>query len=472
MTTHMSILSHLVSKVAGSVAGFAATLVVAQMLGANVLGVYALAQSLIVWTTVPAWGISKATEKYVSEGECQGAYLSTNLLLCTLSVAIAGGLLVIFSKYVSTYVGADVTLLIVLLVATTVGFDAIGAVLKGEKQVSKYGWLTTARTVLQATFQILFVFFGFAITGLLVGHAVGLVIATLGAVWFLRAEPTIPKIKDIQRVINFARFSWMGGFKTKTFGWMDTLVLGFFVSSSLIGIYEVAWTLSAFLVLASDSIRNVMFPQFSELNDDNADNTIVRRLNRSIRYTGVIIIPGFFGVFILGSELLMMYGPEFTAGSTILLILVLAQIFEVYGSQFVDVLYAVERPDSAFRTNTAFITVNLSLNVVLIAQLGWIGAAIATLLSSVLTLVLGYYYLSTELGTIQIPWDELGRQVASAVGMTWCVYLSEDFIGSGQLETVLLILVGATAYSTILISISNTIRQDVQSFLDYLFTSV
>lgn len=465
MTTNRSILSHFASKVVGSVAGFATTFVIARVLGADVLGIYALAQSIIVWTVVPAWGVSKATEKYISEGENQGAYLSTSFLLSALSVAVAGGLLVAFSGYVSTYVGADVTMLIVLLVATTVSFDTAGAVLKGEQQVSKYGWLTTAKKILQAAFQILFVVLGFTITGLLVGHAVALVVVTLGALWFLRTRPTMPDIQDIRRVLNFARFSWMGGFKSKTFGWMDTLVLGFFASSSLIGVYEVAWTLSAFLVLASDSIRDVMFPQFSELSSKDANKRVASALEISVQYTGIIIIPGFFGALIIGPRLLKIYSPEFVVGSTVLLILILAQIFEVYGNQFVDVLYAVKRPDAAFRTNAVFTVVNLSLNVILVSQFGWTGAAVATLLSSVLTLLLGYYYLSEVLETIQIPLDELGRQVASAVMMTGIVYALEALVGSSHVETILIVFVGATTYGIILVIMSAKIRRDVRNFL-------
>lgn len=465
MTTNRSILSHFASKVVGSVAGFAATFVIARVLGADVLGIYALVQSVIVWMVVPAWGISKATEKYVSEGENQGAYLSTSFLLSALSVAIVGGLLIAFSGYVSAYVGAEVTLLIVVLVATTVSFDTAGAVLKGEKQVSKYGWLTTTRTVLQAVFQILFVVLGFTITGLLVGHAAALVVVTLGALWLLRTRPTMPNIRDVRRVLNFARFSWMGGFKSKTFGWMDTLVLGFFATSSLIGVYEVAWTLSAFLVLASDSIRDVMFPQFSELSSKDANSRITSALETSVQYTGIIIIPGFFGALIIGPRLLKIYSPEFVVGSTVLAILILAQIFEVYGSQFVDVLNAVKRPDAAFRTNAVFTVTNLSLNVVLISQFGWTGAAVATLLSSVLTLLLGYYYLSEVLDTIRIPLDELGRQVVSALVMTGFVYLLETLVGPSHLETILIVFAGAVFYISILVIISAKVRQDVGQLL-------
>jgi O-antigen/teichoic acid export membrane protein len=144
----------------------------------------------------------------------------------------------------------------------------------------------------------------------------------------------------------------------------------------------------------------------------------------------------------------------------------------VYGSQFVDVLYAVERPDAAFRTNAVFTVANLSLNVILVSQFGWTGAAVATLLSSALTLLLGYYYLSKLLETIQIPIDELARQVASAVMMTVVVYVIEIFIGPSHIGTILVVFVGAIAYVIVLVTISANVRHDVKNFFGNVSISI
>lgn len=459
-----SVLSHFSSKIAGSVAGFATTLVIARILGANVFGVYVLAQSIIVWTVVPAWGVSKATEKFVSEQEGEGAYFSSGIILSGLTVAVTGGVLLAFSDYISEYVGADVTLLIVFVIVTTVAFDTVGAILKGENQVSAFGWLTSLRKVLQAVFQIAFIILGSAVVGLLVGHAIALIVVILGGVWFLRTKPTIPSFQDLRRTVEFARFSWIGGFKSKTFGWMDTLMLGIFVSSSLVGIYQVAWTLSAFLVLASDSIREVMFPQISRLDGDDDYRDITDALEQIIQYTGIIVIPGFFGSLIIGPRLLKIYSPEFMAGSAVLSVLILAQMFEVYGSQFVDVLYAVNRPDAAFRVHAAFIIANICLNLILISILGWVGAAIATLVSSILTLSLGYYYLLDVLETVRIPVGELARQIVSAMLMAGIILPINALLGPGHLITILIVFVGASIYALNLLLVSTMFRENMYSF--------
>jgi len=463
MNVGKSIVSHFFSKVVASGAGFVATFVIARVLGASTLGTYALAQSLIIWAVVPALGISKAAEKYISEGERPGAHLTTGAAFSLLSVAVVAVLLLLFDGYVSQYVGADVTLLVVLIVAATVSFDTVGAFMKGEKLVAQFGWLTTGEKILRTLFQLLFIWLGYTIAGLLAGHAFALLVVSLAAVTFLETQPSLPTRTDVKKFLDFARYSWMGGLKTKTFGWMDTLVLGFFVSSSLVGIYEVAWTLSAFLVLASNSIRNVMFPEFSEMSGRKEHGRISDALATSIQYTGVLIIPGFFGAVVVGPRLLKIYRPEFVAGSMILLVLILAQIFEVYGSQFVDLLDALNRPDSAFRTNVAFTVANLALNVVLISQFGWLGAAVATFLSSLLTLGLGYYYLTESLETIELPVTEIGKQVVSAAVMAVAIYGLEQAAPPNHYATLFLVFLGAVLYGVSLLTISTDTRQTVVS---------
>jgi O-antigen/teichoic acid export membrane protein len=461
-----SIISHFISKVVASVAGFVATFAIARFLGPEVLGVYALIQSVIVWTSVPSWGVSKAAEKYISEGDRRRSHVSTAIILSAVSVIVISVLLLVFDGYVSQYVGADVTLLIVLLVVTTVSFDTTGAFMKGEKLVARFGWLVTVEKLLRTVFQLLLIFLGFAISGLLVGHAAALSIVVLAALYFIDIRPTVPTLDNIKQFLGFVRFSWMGGFRSKTFGWMDTFVLGIFVSSSLIGVYEVAWTLSAFLVLASDSIRSVIFPELSDLSGRDERTEIVQILSSGIQYTGIIIIPGFFGALVVGPRVLKIYSPEFVRGSTVLLLLILAQILEVYGSQFVDVLDAVDRPDLSFRTNVTFTIANFGLNIALVLFIGWIGAAVATLLSSLLTLLLGYHYLRQSLGPIPIPLSEIGKQVVCGGVMAIVVYGFDAVAPPNHYVTLLLVGAGAAIYGLCLIVVSADSRERAISLFE------
>ena len=73
------------------------------------------------------------------------------------------------------------------------------------------------------------------------------------------------------------------------------------------------------------------------------------------------------GAAVLGSKLFRIYGPEFTQGGVVLLILIGARSLDVYGIQLLNILNAVNRPDvTTFCINHGFIGINLVWNRVLV----------------------------------------------------------------------------------------------------------
>ncbi|MEF8857280.1 MAG: oligosaccharide flippase family protein, partial [Haloplanus sp.] len=69
-----------VSKVVGSMAGFVATLYVARLLGAGVLGTYSLVLAVVAWVGIGGNGITGAISKRMSEGEETGEYFTAGAL--------------------------------------------------------------------------------------------------------------------------------------------------------------------------------------------------------------------------------------------------------------------------------------------------------------------------------------------------------------------------------------------------------
>ena len=453
-----SVVSHFASKVLGSVAGFIATFTIARLLGAEALGVYALAQSLMIWATVPSHGVSTATTKYISEGDKKGEFAGVGVVFNFLLIVVVTVLVLLFEKQVNRYIGADAGVLVLLLICSSVLFGTIGGILRGEKKVAEFGWLTTVENVLRTVFQVGFILFGYKLGGLIVGHAGSLVVASVLGIYFLSLRPALPSRDEIRKMYDYAKYSWLGSTKRKMFGWMDTIVLGFFVSSAFIGIYEVAWTLSSFLVLSSNSIRDVLFPEVSDLSSKGKEDEILKYVSESVLFTGVFVIPGLFGAAVVGSDLLSIYRPEFAKGATVLVILILAQLANVYGKQFVDILNAINRPEAAFRVNAAFVVTNLSLNFILIYAVGWYGAAIATLISGIVTVIFGYYYVTKLLGDLSIPSKGILSQVLSSAIMAVSISHIKSVVPPNHYATIGVIFSGALLYLIILLVISPEIR--------------
>ncbi|MFC7028106.1 lipopolysaccharide biosynthesis protein [Halomicroarcula sp. GCM10025710] len=160
-------------------------------------------------------------------------------------------------------------------------------------------------------------------------------------------------------------------------------------------------------------------PRSASSSTDSGFDRIRHYLDEALAFSAIFVIPGLFGTVVLGERVLRFYRPEFGQGTQILLVLILAYLADVFASQFTNVLNGIDRPDAAFRVNGLFIVVNMVLNVVLVWQIGWFGAAFATASSSLLRAVAGYWVLESILGGVSIPFGELppGRRSARD---GWC----------------------------------------------------
>lgn len=453
-------LAHFLSQIVVSVSGFVATLIIARMLGPAVLGQYSVAVALgYFWLAIPATAVAHAITKRVSEGENKAGYLSAGLVLNLVVMVVLAGAVLLFEGLVNGYVGADVGYLMALLLGASILFRTVSAGLNGQKKVGLVGGLTALERLGRTGAQVGLILLGFGLAGLISGHVLSLVVLGLLGVYFYDVGLTLPRRADFQDVVSYARYAWLGSLKSRVFGWMDTLVLALFVSSSLIGIYEVAWGIASLLGMVSGSIRTTLFPEISELSAGDRYETIHHYLNEGLVFAGIFVIPGLFGGAVVGADLLQIYRPEFQQGYVVLLLLVCAYLWEVYGSQFISAINAVDRPDVAFRVNFVFVSINVVLNFLLVFYFGWYGAAVATLVSTFVWMFLGYWSLSRIIGRPSVPVVDIGYEVLAGLSMASFIYGLDIFVPDDHVTTVILVFVGAFVYVGVLVLLSRRIRR-------------
>lgn len=461
---------HFGSQLAVSVSGFLATFAIARLLGADVYGVYVTAVALAFWSSIPATAVGNAITKRVSEGTDAGAYLSAgfllNIAIAVVSAgAIAAGLLAIgtssFLRERALGQLAPVWWLVGLLVVSTIGFRSVIKGLNGQKLVGRGGLLKAGERVLRTVGQIGLVLAGAALVGLVAAHVAALAVAGALGLLLYRVRPVSPGREHVRSLLRYARYSWLGGLKTRTFAWMDTVVLAVFVESTLVGIYEVAWSLASVLALLSVSIQSTLFPEMSDLSTRQDYDRIHHYLDEALSFAGLLVIPGLFGAAIIGDRVLKIYRPEFTRGALVLVVLVLARALAAYASQLIGAINAVDRPDVAFRINLGFVVSNMTLNVVLVWQFGWQGAAVATALSAALLLGLAYWALTGIIGPPSVPLSELARQALAGATMAGVVLAARQVVPPSHYASVGLVVVGAATYGLVLLGISTRVREKI-----------
>lgn len=463
-------LLYFLSKISGSLLGALATVYIARILGAEPLGVYHLVIGLVSWLAILGHvGVSKAIAKRVSEGSDEGEYVVAGTTIIVIMFMFVAAVIVLFRNQIVEYVGYPATGYVIFILFVVLLNGLVNSVLTGLHLVHISGILSPLRTGGRALAQVSLIIAGVSTASLFIGHLVGyLVVIGIGVYYVTRNVPALsrPNRDHFEGLYDFAKFSWLGSLQSRMFSYTDIVVLGFFVSSGLVGVYAVAWNVAHFFILFSGALSTTLFPEMSSISAKNDSQAVGRIVEQALSFGGLFLIPGFLGGAILGERVLRIYGPEFPKGATILTILILANLFMGYQDQLLNTLNAIDHPELAFQVNIVFVAANLLLNLVLVYLYGWIGAAVATTISVGISLTLAYWHVNSII-EFDAPLGEFVRQWFAAMIMAGVVYgglwiESTYRILRHNVATVLLLVgIGAAVYFICLFWLSAEFRETI-----------
>jgi O-antigen/teichoic acid export membrane protein len=303
---------------------------------------------------------------------------------------------------------------------------------------------------------------------MLSGYTVGFALVGLIGLWYVSPSVKMPNREHFRSLKRFAQYSLVGLMRIRVFGWVDILVLGLFVSSNLIGIYSVSWAIGTFFLTFGEAVSGAIFPEISKVSATDDETSLIPIIRDAIGYAGLFAIPGLVGSILLGPQILVIYGPEFVQGTSVLSILVASCLFQSYYRQFSTALGGIDNPEYSFYVDIVFISTNAVGNFSLVYLFGWVGAAVATALSAIVGVVASYALLRREI-KVMIPFTQITKQWVAALIMGTVVYIclqiqSIYWIPTSNMVTVfILVLLGAGIYFLVLFAISRSFRKTIRS---------
>lgn len=463
--SHTAII-HYLSQVTTAIIGFLATIYFARVLGADKLGNYYLILMIVSWLRlVSKVGISSSIIKRMSESEDQIQYAIAGSIMIYTFFGLITICLLVFQGPIEEYVNYPAIFFIIVILFIELGYSVVSAVLSGCHLVHISGALSPVGTASRSLSQVVAVAMGLGISGLLVGYSIGWAIAVLvGLGWILSLdwEFSLPERHHFEHLFSFAKFSWLGNLRGRTIQWMDIAVLGLFSTSDLVGIYTVCWTIIKFLSTFSESISSAMFPEISSATTESGANSEAALISQAVAYGGLLIIPGCVGGILLSESLLNVYSSEFVRGSPVLIILLVGGITYVFQGQFLNFINALDHPEKSFKINASLILVNTILNLVLVYYYGWLGAAVATSLTTSFGAVSGYIILQRTL-QFQFPFIPVRNQIIASTAMGAIIYIINTAFDptyvNETVTTVTVVGIGAGVYFVLLLLIWPEFKQ-------------
>jgi len=290
-----------------------------------------------------------------------------------------------------------------------------------QKMEYKAG-LKVIRTIIRFTVTLPLLFLGY---GLLPVLSVYLLVQAIG---FILALITFRK-KISQFSFNFdyslIKYLVRKGFPfllatafVLIYFYIDITMLSIMKGDAVVGWYQSAYNLVDGLITIPIAFAGALFPVAVNYYKNNKKN-LIQLYNNATKFISLLSFPLAFGTSLLADKIiLLVYGEEYANAIPALQILiwVLIPLYIVYIMGMVQIVIHKEKLGAYALAFTAF--VNVVSNLILIPKYSLLGAAVATIFSEVVYLIL-YYIINTKflctLNIFKITWRPFIASVAMGI---------------------------------------------------------
>lgn len=179
--------------------------------------------------------------------------------------------------------------------------------------------------------------------------------------------------------------------------WMDAFILGASRSADEVGVYGMTLRTASLCTIFLVPLNTAFTPLISDLYNRRMAGSLCDTFKLVSKWIVTLTLPVMLLIILFAKEILMLFGPEFIAGSGPLIILCLGQVFQVAASAVYYVILMSGRSRVVLINSIIICAVSLALSLVLIPKYGIWGAAIANAVTlaifNVLMLFEGHFFL-------------------------------------------------------------------------------
>lgn len=271
---------------------------------------------------------------------------------------------------------------------TTLGTDWLNTA------VEDFRYLTIRYAVFQLTGLILMFLLVRDIEDYLI-YAIITVLAGSGAeivnIWYrtrfcrVRFLPNRNILRHIVPILTL--FSMM--FAQQILAASDTVIIGFVYGDYEVGLYSVAVRISRMVDMVIASVTWVVMPQLSKGFADKNFDAVKKIINYGINFMSTCGIPCVVGMFMMAPEIIgLVAGPTYSAASIVLRILSVSMAISYIGNVIFNMCLLASGKDKICAVLCIITTIiNIVLNLIFIPQFGIAAAAMATVVSQLLSLI-------------------------------------------------------------------------------------
>ena len=272
----------------------------------------------------------------------------------------------------------------------TIADQVVSQYFRAFRQMKRYSFFTTLQTIIEVVLIYFSLYAGLGLSwvlySLLVARAFTFIVGFLMITSDIRMiRPHISLIKSYLAfsipLLPFMLCAWIVAMS-------DRYIIGHFMNIDAVGVYSACYVIGSIGQIFIYPLWIVLFPATTNLYDNNQISELRAHLQYSLKYFLMFAIPTSFGLLVLSKSLLLaVTTPKFVEGYLIIPIVAVGGVVFSTSTILGNTLMLVKRTKILSLSYTISAIVNIALNMVLVPSIGIIGAAIATLITFIVHLI-------------------------------------------------------------------------------------
>ncbi|MBD3348676.1 MAG: oligosaccharide flippase family protein [Candidatus Eisenbacteria bacterium] len=382
--------------------GFAANAIIARLLGADVLGVYVLAWTVVMAVSIATtFGIEGGFVRYISMYAGRGEEdRARSVFRLGMRFGFAAGIvgtiaIVVFRGPVANALFKEprlepALLLIAFAMLPYTLARLLSAALRALKDMKRsiIGLEVALRVPRLAVFVVLFLL-GYRLGGIVTAAVAACIVSAVMSGVFVRKSGSFlvrGPGADVPKRRFFGYSSQMLAETATAFILLHSgrLVLGYFLTSADVGVYNVVALLASLATLFTFSWNAIFSPIIADVYHRGGRELMESLLHAITRWIVLLTLPVFAWLVVSGEGVLAFFGEEFVVGYAALVVLAAAQAIDSMAGSVSSCLAMTRYQRFNVYNILVMAGVSAALNIVLVPRIGIVGASIATGASIVL----------------------------------------------------------------------------------------
>ena len=373
---------------------FLTNFVLTRGLGANLYGIFSYINILFALVMVfTRLGGDKSVLRYLPEyqgdNDTQNSILLLTYATSLVASVIVAGLIFLSAPIISAYTLEKPIFTEVLRVAALViPFRTLSwltfATFKSVDRM-KFNVITSSgvRPIIRLIFVGIPVVLGYSLYGAVVGLiAAGIVTFFISIGMLLKYTKlgglSLPDKEQTKEYYDFSiplTFNHLGNI---LYNRLDILIVGVLLTDAAVGIYNISVVLAGLLALPLTAFNQMFPPIASKLYHDNEADELESVYRTITRWIFTLSLFPALVVIVFPEEILSIFGPEFVRGRYVLVLFAVAQLTNCAVGPSGFLLMMTDHQYLTLVNQLSSGVLNAVLNVVLILEFGFVGAAVAT----------------------------------------------------------------------------------------------